>query len=48
MTKYGRPVVGGAGVEDLGDVGVVHHGQGLALGLEARDDLLGVHAQLDD
>jgi hypothetical protein len=32
----------------LRDVGVVHHRQGLALLLEARDDLLGVHAELDD
>ena len=39
---------GGAGVEDAGDVGVVHHGQGLALGLEAGDDVLRVHAGLDD
>jgi hypothetical protein len=38
----------GAGVEDLGDGGVVHHGQGLPLGLEAGHDLLGVHALLDD
>ena len=38
MTKKGRPTVGGAGVEDPGDVGVVHHGQGLALGLEAGED----------
>ncbi len=35
-------------VEDLGDVGMIHHGQGLALGFEAGDDLVGVHAQLDD
>ena len=27
---------------------MVHEGQGLALGLEPGDDLLGVHAQLDD
>ncbi len=27
---------------------MVHHRQRLSLGLEARDDLLGVHAQLDD
>ena len=44
-----RPAgVGGAGVEDPGDAGVVHQGQGLALGLEAGDDLLGIHARLDD
>ena len=39
MTKYGRPVVGRAGVEDLGDVRVVHQRQGLPLGLEAGDHL---------
>ena len=27
---------------------MVHHGQGLPLRLEAGDDRLGVHAQLDD
>jgi len=27
---------------------VVHHGQGLAFGLETGDDLPGVHARLDD
>ena len=27
---------------------MIHHGQRLPLGLEAGDDLLGVHAQLDD
>ena len=48
MTKYGRPAVGGAGVEDLGDVRVVHHRQRLPLGLEPGDDLLRVHARLDD
>ena len=33
-----RPAgVGRAGVEHLGDVGVVHQGQGLPLGLEAGD-----------
>jgi hypothetical protein len=37
-----------AGVEHLGDVRMIHHRQRLALGLEAGDDLLGVHAQLDD
>jgi hypothetical protein len=39
---------GGAGVQDPGDVRMVHQGQRLALGLEAGDDLPGVHAQLDD
>ena len=39
---------GRAGVEHAGDVGVVHQGQGLTLGLEAGDDLRAVHAGLDD
>ena len=38
----------GARVVHLGDVGVVHHRQGLALLLEARDHLARVHADLDD
>ena len=48
MTKYGRPLVRRAGVEDLRDVRMVHHRQRLALGLEARDDFARVHARLDD
>ena len=47
MTKYGRPAVGGPGVEDLGDVRVVHQGQGLPLGLEPGDHLPRVHPRLD-
>ena len=46
--EVGPAGVGGAGVEDLGDVGVVHQRQRLPLGLEAGDDLAGVHARLDD
>ena len=38
----------GPGIQHLGDVGMVHQRQGLALGFEPGDDLLGVHAQLDD
>jgi hypothetical protein len=38
----------GAGVQDLGDVRVVHQGQRLAFGLEAGDHGPGVHAELDD
>jgi len=38
----------GAAIEDLGDAGVVHQGQRLAFRLEACNDLLGVHAGLDD
>ena len=37
--EVGAARVGGAGVEDPGDVGVVHQGQGLALGLEAGQHL---------
>ena len=38
----------GPGVQDAGDVDMVHHCQGLPFGLEAGDDLSGVHAWLDD
>ena len=44
--EVGPAGLGRAGVEHLGDVGVVHQGQGLALGLEPGDDLAGVHAGL--
>ena len=37
-----------AGVEHLGDIGVVHQGQRLTFRLEPRDHLSGVHARLDD
>ena len=44
-----RPAgVGHAGVEDLGDVRVVHQRQRLPLGLEAGDHLPRVHPRLDD
>ena len=44
-----RPAgVGRAGVQHLGDVRVVHQGEGLALGFKAGDDLLRIHARLDD
>src|SRR6266487_3869468 len=36
-----------AGIEDFGDVWMVHQRQGLPLSFEAGDDLFGVHAQLD-
>ena len=37
-----------SGVQHVGDVGVVHQRQGLPLGLEAGDDLPGVHPRLDE
>ena len=46
--KIGPALRSGARVQNFGDVGMVHHGQGLALGFEPGDDALGVHAQLDD
>ena len=42
------PGVGRPAVEHLGDVRVVHQGQGLPLGLEAGHHLFGVHPQLDN
>src|SRR5262249_33913087 len=38
----------GAGVEEPGDVGVIHQRQGLPLGLEPGDDLPAVQPWLDD
>ena len=46
--KVGPAVVRRPCVEDSGDVGMVHHRQSLALGLEPGDDLAAVHARLDD
>ena len=37
--KVGLALWRGADIEDLGDVGMVHHRQRLALGLEPRHDL---------
>ena len=43
-----RPThVGRARIQHLGDVGMIHHRQRLPFGFEPRDNLLGVHAQLD-
>jgi hypothetical protein len=46
--EVGPARFGGAGVEDLGNVGMVHQRQSLALALEARDDLARIHAELHD
>ena len=46
--EVGAAVLGGAGVQDLGDIGMLHHRECLPLGLEAGQDLLGVHAGLED
>jgi len=46
--EVGLPGVRRPGLEHLGDVGVVHHRQGLFFRLEPGDDLPAVHAGLDD
>ena len=46
--EIGPARFGGAGIKNARDVGMVHQGQGLPLGLKAGDDLAGVHAGLDD
>ncbi len=46
--EIGPAGLGGAGVKNFGDAGMVHHRQRLALGFEAGDDLFGVQARLDD
>ena len=45
--EVGAPLVGGAGVEHPGDVGVVHHRERLPLALEAGEHLVGVHPEPD-
>jgi len=42
------PVLRRAGVEDPGDVGVIHHGQGCRSASKRAINLLAVHARLDD
>ena len=46
--EVGAAPVGGAGVEDLGDRGMVHQGEGLPFGPEPGEDLAAVHAGLDE
>ena len=46
--KVGSSVLGSAGVEDLGDVRMVHHRQRLAFRSEAGNDLARVHTWLDN
>ena len=46
--EVGASRVGRAGVEDLGDIGMIHHRQRLALGLEPGDHLARIHPRLDD
>ena len=46
--EVGAAGFGRAGIEHLGNIRMVHHRQGLPLGLEPGDHLLGVHARLDD
>src|SRR5262245_40118754 len=46
--EIGSPRPGRAGVEDFSNIGMVHHRQGLALGLKLRDDIARVHPKLDD
>jgi hypothetical protein len=46
--EVGASLIGGACIEYLGDVGVIHEGQCLLFSLEAGDDLFCVHDQFDD
>ena len=46
--EIGTAGLGGSGVEDLGDIGVVHDGQGLTLCLEPGHHIPGVHAEFYD
>src|SRR5262245_23986068 len=46
--KVGSLAAGCPGVQHTGDVGVIHKGQSLTLSLKASNDLLGIHASLDE
>ena len=46
--EVGSAAVRRAGVNHLGDVGMIHHCQGLPFGLKPRHHRPSVHAQLDD
>ena len=46
--EVGSTAVGRPGVENLGNIGVVHHRQGLSLRFEPGDDLAAVQPRLDD
>ena len=46
--EVGTAVAGHARIEDLGDVGMIHHRQRLTLLLEACEDGTGVHARLEN
>jgi hypothetical protein len=35
-------------IKDLGNIGMIHHGQGLTLRLKTGHNLLGVHPEFDD
>jgi len=45
--EVGPAGVGRASIEYAGDIGMVHQGQRLPFGLEAGNDLPGVHSRLD-
>ncbi len=48
ITKYGGRLFRRSRIQDFGNVWMVHHRQRLPLGLEAGDDLPGVHSRFDD
>ena len=44
-----RPTgLSGPGINNFGDIGVIHQGQDLAFCFKSGNHLLGVHAQFDD
>jgi len=46
--EIGASAIGRSRVEGAGNRRMIHHRERLALGLEAGDDLFGIHAKLDD
>jgi hypothetical protein len=45
--KVGTTGGSGSGIEDPGDAGMIHHGEGLTLDLETGEQFPGIHAELD-
>ncbi len=45
--EIGVAGIGGSAIQDPGDVGVIHDGQGLSFGFEPGDHLPGIHPGLD-
>ena len=46
--EVGSALIGRSGIKNASDIRVIHQGKGLTFALEPGDDLLGIHAPLDE